>query len=79
MQDFANDLIVMPDVGLNLECRKGVTIGGEMAAKPQILFLDEPTSGLDGRSVMAIVRRLRKLADTGQAILCTIHYQRQSF
>jgi len=38
-----------------------------------LLFLDEPTSGLDGQSAWNVVRFLRKLADNGQAILCTIH------
>ena len=38
-----------------------------------MLFLDEPTSGLDSQSAWAIVNFLRKLADHGQAILCTIH------
>ena len=45
-----------------------------MAAKPQLLlFLDEPTSGLDSQSSWSIVAFLRKLADSGQAVLCTIH------
>jgi ATP-binding cassette subfamily G (WHITE) protein 2 (SNQ2) len=35
------------------------------------LFLDEPTSGLDSQSAWAILRFLRKLANNGQAILCT--------
>jgi ABC-type multidrug transport system ATPase subunit len=43
-------------------------------AKPALLlFLDEPTSGLDSQSAWSIVRFMRKLADSGQAILCTIH------
>jgi ABC-type multidrug transport system ATPase subunit len=37
------------------------------------LFLDEPTSGLDGQSAYNIVRFMRKLAENGQAIICTIH------
>lgn len=32
-----------------------------------------PTSGLDGQSAWNLVRFLRKLAASGQAILCTIH------
>jgi ATP-binding cassette subfamily G (WHITE) protein 2 (PDR) len=35
--------------------------------------LDEPTSGLDSQTSWAIVQLLQKLADHGQAILCTIH------
>ena len=46
----------------------------ELAAKPKLLlFLDEPTSGLDSQSSWAICSFLRKLADNGQAVLCTIH------
>lgn len=45
-----------------------------MAAKPALLlFLDEPTSGLDSQTAWSICGLLRKLADNGQAILCTIH------
>jgi ABC-type multidrug transport system ATPase subunit len=45
-----------------------------MAAKPALLlFLDEPTSGLDSQTAWSIIALLRKLADNGQAILCTIH------
>lgn len=45
-----------------------------MAAKPELLiFLDEPTSGLDSGAAFNIVRFLRKLAEAGQAVLCTIH------
>ncbi|KAI0043049.1 hypothetical protein FA95DRAFT_1631947 [Auriscalpium vulgare] len=59
---------------LGVEHRKRTTIGVELAAKPRLLlFLDEPTSGLDSQSAWAIVSFLRKLADHGQAILCTIH------
>ncbi|GKT83718.1 ABC drug exporter [Colletotrichum tofieldiae] len=59
---------------LTVEQRKRVTIGVELAAKPNLLlFLDEPTSGLDSQSAFSIVRFLRKLSDAGQAIICTIH------
>ena len=57
---------------LGVEHRKRTTIAVELAAKPKLLlFLDEPTSGLDSQSAWAIVEFLRKLADHGQAILCT--------
>lgn len=35
--------------------------------------LDEPSSGLDSQTTWSICTLLRKLADNGQAILCTIH------
>ena len=74
LQDLADAMIGVSGFGLGVEARKRLTIGVELAAKPQLLlFLDEPTSGLDGQSAFNIVRFLRKLAIAGQAILCTIH------
>ncbi|KAI9900489.1 hypothetical protein N3K66_004751 [Trichothecium roseum] len=74
MEDFADAIIGSPEHGLTVEERKRVTIGVELAAKPELLlFLDEPTSGLDSQSAFNIVRFLKKLAAAGQAILCTIH------
>ncbi|KAF1834121.1 ABC transporter CDR4 [Decorospora gaudefroyi] len=74
MEDIADAIIGDPVTGLAVEQRKRVTIGVELAAKPELLlFLDEPTSGLDSQSAFNIVRFLRKLAAAGQAILCTIH------
>ena len=70
LQPLADALVF----SLGVEARKRLTIGVELASKPELLlFLDEPTSGLDGQSAWNIVRFLRKLADHGQAILCTIH------
>src|SRR6201992_1519736 len=74
MEDFAEAIVGVPGQGLNVEQRKLLTIGVELAAKPKLLlFLDEPTSGLDSQSSWAICAFLRRLADSGQAILCTIH------
>ncbi|KAL3420870.1 BMR1-like protein (ABC-2 type transporter) [Phlyctema vagabunda] len=74
MEDMADAIIGDPENGLAVEQRKRVTIGVELAAKPELLlFLDEPTSGLDSQSAFNIVRFLKKLAAAGQAILCTIH------
>ncbi|KAM5353211.1 hypothetical protein ACJZ2D_016892 [Fusarium nematophilum] len=74
MTDLQNMLIR----SLSLEQKKRTTIGVELCANPDLLlFLDEPTSGLDGQGAMSIVRLLRRLANTGQAILCTIHQASQ--
>ncbi|KIM88774.1 hypothetical protein PILCRDRAFT_813749 [Piloderma croceum F 1598] len=70
LQDLADAMVF----GLSMEARKRLTIGVELTSKPELLlFLDEPTSGLDAQSAWNLVRFLRKLADQGQAILCTIH------
>ena len=58
---------------LGVEHRKRTTIAVELVAKPSLIFLDEPTSGLDSQSAWAIMAFLRKLADSGLSILCTIH------
>ncbi|KAI9806551.1 MAG: hypothetical protein M1833_003738 [Piccolia ochrophora] len=74
MEHIAGATIGDIGAGLNQEQRKRVTIGVELASKPELLmFLDEPTSGLDSGAAFNVVRFLRKLADAGQAILCTIH------
>lgn len=74
MEDFSEAVVGVPGEGLNVEQRKLLTIGVELAAKPALLlFLDEPTSGLDSQSSWAICAFLRKLADNGQAVLSTIH------
>ncbi|QSZ33671.1 hypothetical protein DSL72_005242 [Monilinia vaccinii-corymbosi] len=74
MEAFSEAVVGVPGEGLNVEQRKLLTIGVELAAKPALLlFLDEPTSGLDSQSSWAIVSFLRKLADNGQAVLATIH------
>lgn len=74
MEDFSEAVVGVPGEGLNVEQRKLLTIGVELAAKPALLlFLDEPTSGLDSQSSWSIVTFLRKLADNGQAVLSTIH------
>ncbi|KAJ5677168.1 uncharacterized protein N7477_002801, partial [Penicillium maclennaniae] len=46
--DFADAIVGTPGEGLNVEQRKLLTIGVELAAKPALLiFLDEPTSACD--------------------------------
>lgn len=74
MQEFADAIIGVPGEGLNIEQRKRLTIGVELAARPQLLiFLDEPTSGLDSQTSWAISELVKKLTISGQAVLCTIH------
>lgn len=48
MENIAGATIGKVGAGLNQEQRKRLTIGVELASKPELLmFLDEPTSGLD--------------------------------
>lgn len=74
IRPYAEAVIEVPGEGLNVEQRKRLTIGVELAAKPDLLFfLDEPTSGLDSQTAWSILALLRKLTNHSQAILCTIH------
>ncbi|KAK5652958.1 hypothetical protein OQA88_9437 [Cercophora sp. LCS_1] len=74
MEEYADAVVGTAGEGLNVEQRKLLTVGVELVAKPKLLlFLDEPTSGLDSQSAWSICVFLRKLADAGQAVLCTIH------
>lgn len=74
MEQYADAVVGVLGEGLNVEQRKRLTIGVELAAKPELLlFLDEPTSGLDSQTSWSILNLLEKLKENGQAILCTIH------
>lgn len=75
------DLVELQDAiirSLPLEQKKRTTIGVELCARPtSLLFLDEPTSGLDGQGALNILNLLRRFAEAGQAIICTIHQATQ--
>jgi ATP-binding cassette subfamily G (WHITE) protein 2 (PDR) len=75
MEDYANAVVGMLGEGLDVEQRKRLTIGAELAAKlPLLLFVDEPTSGLHSQTSWAILDLPEKLSKAGQSILCTIHH-----
>ncbi|POM65844.1 ABC Superfamily [Phytophthora palmivora] len=59
--------------GSSTEQMKRLTIGVELVAQPSIIFMDEPTSGLDARSAKLIMNGVRKIANSGRTIVCTIH------
>lgn len=74
IKEYSDAVIGVPGEGLNVEQRKRLTIGVELAARPQLLlFLDEPTSGLDSQTSWSVCNLMEKLTKSGQAILCTIH------
>jgi ATP-binding cassette subfamily G (WHITE) protein 2 (PDR) len=68
MEDYAEAVVGVPGDGLNVEQRKRLTIGVEIAARPKLLlFLDEPTSGLDSQTSWSICDLMEKLTKNGQA------------
>ncbi|KAF2257929.1 putative ABC multidrug transporter [Lojkania enalia] len=74
MENYADAVVGVPGSCLNVEQRKRLTIGVELAARPKLLLLlDEPTSGLDSQTSWSICDLMEKFTRNGQAILCTIH------
>lgn len=59
--------------GLSFEQKKRLSIAVELASNPSCIFLDEPTSGLDARAASIVMRSLRRIADSGIAVVATIH------
>ena len=59
--------------GSSVEQIKRIAIGVELAAHTSVLFLDEPTSGLDARAAKLVMDAIRKVADSGRTVVCTIH------
>jgi branched-chain amino acid transport system ATP-binding protein len=53
--------------------RKLVGVARALAAEPRLLCLDEPAAGLDTRESDELGRRLKEVANAGQAILLVDH------
>jgi ABC-type multidrug transport system ATPase subunit len=53
--------------------RKRTSIGYELITDPVVILLDEPTSGLDSSTALKIIKLLKKEAQMGKTIICTIH------
>ncbi|GKZ70816.1 hypothetical protein AnigIFM50267_006487 [Aspergillus niger] len=79
MEDYAEAVIGVVGEGLNVKQRRLLSIGVELAAKPDVLFVEEPDSGLDVQSSRTIYRILQKLADAGQTIICTMQPNLMAF
>ncbi|KAG0458507.1 hypothetical protein HPP92_023664 [Vanilla planifolia] len=69
-----DSLVGLPGInGLSTEQRKRLTIAVELVSNPSIILMDEPTSGLDARAAAIVMRTVKKVAETGRTVACTIH------
>lgn len=58
--------------------KKRLSIATELISDPLIIFCDEPTTGLDSYSAQAVMTTMKKLANAGTIIICTIHQPSQA-
>lgn len=74
LEGTENVLIGSPEKkGISGGQRKRVNLAQELLTDPSVLFLDEPTSGLSSEDALMVMKVLRDLANSGKAILLTIH------
>lgn len=74
LEGTENVLIGSPEKkGISGGQRKRVNLAMELLTDPSVLFLDEPTSGLSSEDALMVMKLLRDLANSGKAILLTIH------
>lgn len=52
---------------------KRLAFATEIICKPTLIFCDEPTSGLDSFMAQSLCKLLKRYAERGRTILCTIH------
>lgn len=75
LQKCENTRIGTPGItkGISGGEKKRLNVASELLTKPSILFLDEPTSGLDSSFARIVVEHIKKVAQEGCTVLCTIH------
>ncbi len=55
-----------------------VNLAGALIGRPELVFLDEPTAGLDVRVKRSVWELVRRVRDSGVAVLLTTHDMREA-
>lgn len=58
--------------------KKRLSLACELISSPSVVFADEPTTGLDAFQAEKVMETLRRLAQFGHTVICSIHQPRGS-
>jgi iron complex transport system ATP-binding protein len=59
--------------------RQLVLVARALAQQPQALILDEPTANLDFGNQLRVIEQVKRLAESGMAVLFSTHHPEQAF
>lgn len=74
LEDRADDRVVTFSGGM----KRRLNLAAALVHRPKLILLDEPTAGVDPQSRDQILKILRRLRDSGNAILYTTHYMEEA-
>ena len=57
--------------------KRRLNVGIGLLGRPRVLLLDEPTVGIDPQSCRHILDSVRRLAESGMAVVYTTHYMEE--
>jgi ABC-2 type transport system ATP-binding protein len=74
LEDRGNDRVATFSGGM----KRRLNLAVALVHRPKLLLLDEPTAGVDPRSRDQILKIVRRLRDSGDAILYTTHHMEEA-
>jgi ABC-2 type transport system ATP-binding protein len=74
LEDRADDRVATFSGGM----KRRLNLAAALVHRPKLILLDEPTAGVDPQSRDQILKIVRRLRDSGNAILYTTHYMEEA-